>query len=278
VSRPRGRPVTPTSALVPAAARSDSAQAVLEATLSADAIEVFAKALGGRDKLADTLAVAGSGPDVERITTLLLDPRYGRWSLSRLCQTVGLTVADLFVAYRKAAVARAHIEATHIIAAKLPPIVDDVMTRASPQRRLCGTCMGASLDGEGPCRVCDSTGYVQTEPELDRQKLALELGQLLEKKGGLIVQQNNLAQTTLGATAPGSLEHLQQAVGELLFGGRRRDVDIEPSTPPADLPPDEEIVEEEPYLPFDDDPTHQPPGAPHDAPRPSERPRETPEA
>ena len=92
------------------------------------------------------------------------------------------------------------------------------MTRAAPQRQVCPKCLGTSAAGQGPCPLCQDSGYVQSEPELDRQKLALELGQLIEKKGGLIVQQNNLA-ATLGGTAPGSLEQLQQAVGDLLFGG-----------------------------------------------------------
>jgi hypothetical protein len=250
----------------------------VESVLNSEAIELFAQALGGREKLADALAVAGSGSEVERMTTLLLDPRYAQWGLARLCRTVGLTVADLFAAYRKAAVARSHIESTHLIAGKLPAVVDDVMTRAAPQRVVCPTCAGAA-GAAGACAACGGRGYVLTEPELDRQKLALELGHLLEKKGGLIVQQNNLAQTTLGATAPGSLETLQQAVGDLLFGGpRHRDVDVERETPPADLPAaadDEESTEEEPDLPFDDDARDAPPPRVPPAPPRPEAPRAT---
>lgn len=174
---------------MPAAARVDRPLDDLEAVLNADAIEAFAKAVGGRAELADTLAVAGRGSEIERITTLLLDPRYAAWSLGRLCTLVGLTVADLFASYRKAMILRAGIEASHIIARKLPPIVTDVMDKAL------------------------------SDPTVERHKLALELGQLLEKKGGLVVQQNNLA-ANLGGTAPGALEQLQQAVGDLLFGER----------------------------------------------------------
>ena len=85
MSRPRGRPPTSTSALVPAAARGETALGDVETILNAEAIEVFAKAVGGRDQLADTLAIAGTGSEIERITTLLLDPRYRDWSLARLC-------------------------------------------------------------------------------------------------------------------------------------------------------------------------------------------------
>jgi hypothetical protein len=258
VSRARGRPATPTTALVPAAARGDAALADVEAVLNSDAIEVFAKAVGGRAQLADTLAVAGTSSEIERITTLLLDLRYRDWSLARLCQVVGITVADLFASYRKALIARAHIESSHIIAGKLPGVVTDVMDKALPAPMLCPMCHGertvpASEPGQAPipCRLCAGTGTVLSEPTVERHKLALEVGQLLEKKGGLLVQQNTIA-ASLSATAPGALEQLQQAVGDLLFGDRRSVVEREPERddPPAELP--DEVGEEEPELPFGD--------------------------
>jgi len=228
---PRGRLAA--TALVPAGARPDntSALADVEATLNYEAVEVFTTAVGGRDQLADTLAVAGAGSDIERLTTLLLDPRYRTWSLARLCHTVGITVAELFASYRKALIAKAHIEASHTIASKLPRVVTDVMDKAI------------------------------SDPTVERHKLALELGQLLEKKGGLIVQQNAIA-ATLTATAPGALEQLQQAVGDLLFGGGGPRPDLPADAvhdSPAELP--DEIGDEEPELPYSE-----PPGA-DDSPR-----------
>jgi hypothetical protein len=243
--RPRPRPAQATSALVPAGARHESALDTTEALLNADAIEMFAKAVGGREKLADTLAVAGAGQEVERVTTLLLDPRYGQWSLARVCQTVGITVADLFAYYRKALMARAHIEASHIIAAKLPPVVTDVMDKAL------------------------------SDPTVERHKLALDLGQLLDKKGGLIVQQNNLA--ALATTQTGSLEQLQQAVGDLLFGGGQAAarpaagevVEDEPAPDDPSDPTDEEPDDDTPDDPDADEPEDEPeePGGAADQPR-----------
>lgn len=264
MSRPRGRPVTPTSALVPAASRVGTALGDVEAVLNSDAIEVFARAVGGRDQLADTLAVAGHSPEIERITTLLLDPRYASWSLARLCQTVGITVAELFASYRKALIARAHIEASHIIASKLPPVVTDVMDKARPSPVPCDVCHGTQTIDATPCWRCEGTGRVLSEPTVERHKLALELGQLLEKKGGLVVQQNNLA-ANLSATAPGALEQLQQAVGDLLFGGGRRPDGRadDPDDPPEveeirDDPPETESPrepnEDDRPLPFTDPP------------------------
>lgn len=237
MARPRGRPATPTTALVPAGARGDVLDDV-EAVLNEEAIELFARAVGGRDQLADTLAVAGTGgSEVERITTLLLDPRYSHWGLARLCTTVGITVADLFASYKKALIIRAQIQATVHVADALPAVAKDVMDKAL------------------------------SDPTVERHKLALELGQLLEKKGGLIVQQNNLA--AVSATTPGSLEQLQQAVGDVLFGGNRAhaqaDGDPGDEDEPEDEPIDAELSDGPAELPDGDEDGDEPP-LPHDDP------------
>lgn len=251
----RGRPATATTALVPASARADQSLEDLEAVLNEEAVEVFAKAVGGRDKLADTLAVAGSGSaEIERVTTLLLDPRYKAWGLARLCTTVGITVAELFACYRKAMIVRAQIEATVHVAAALPAVARDVMDKALPTPLVCGLCQGTGTvtpvePGQPrlPCPLCKGSGTVLSEPTVERHKLALELGQLLEKKGGLLIQQNNVA-ANLAGTGAGSLEQLQQAVGDVLFGGKRGDdaIDVEATdATPAELPDDDDDDEEE---------------------------------
>jgi hypothetical protein len=227
-----------TSALIPAAARAPESLTPVEAVLNGEAIELFTKVVGGRDQLAEVLSIAGTSPDVEKIANLLLDPKYARVSLRRICGYTGLTVADLFTAYKKALLARAHIEATHIIASRLTPVVADVMTRAAPQRLVCPQCLGTSAAGQGPCPTCSSTGYVQTEPDLERQKLALEIGQLIEKKGGILMQQNTIAAGALASSGSGSLEQLHQAVGDLLFSSSRRRAAAPPITiEAADDPP-----------------------------------------
>jgi hypothetical protein len=192
------------SALVPAAARAPELLTDVETELNIRAVEQFTAQLGGREQLTSALAVAEGDVGVEKVLTYLLDPRYDRWSLPRICRLAGLTIADFFIAYKRAVLAKAHIEATHIIAANLPPIVEDVMRLA------------------------------RTEPTVERQKLALELGQLTEKRGGIVVQQNAIA-ATVSNHAPGALEQFQQVVGDLLFSPRKKAPPIE--TEEEDLPP-----------------------------------------
>jgi hypothetical protein len=257
-AKKRGRPHQATSALIPAAARTPDGLTVVEAALNTGAIEVFTKAVGGRQQLAEVLAVASPAGELDTVTTYLLDPRYEAWSLSRLCTHAGITVAHLFAAYKKALLVRAQIEATHIIAAKLPPVVDDVMTRAAPQRVAC-SCLEATRPA---CPTCRGTGLTTSEPAVDRQKLALELGQLLEKKGGIVMQQNTIAAGALASTRTGALEQLHQAVGDLLFspGRQRRGAPGVVATldeellgdPPVEIPDPREPREEEPELPWGD--------------------------
>lgn len=218
----------PTTTLAPAV-RPDLTLSPEEADLSSAAIDTFTIALGGRQALLDTLLVASGSREVDQITTLLIDPRYGGWSLRRICALAGYTVADLFTAYRKALIVKAHLHATRIVSQQLVSVVDDVMRRAQPHEIPCPVCNGATTivpeptkespnPSPEPCPTCKGVGRLLQLPDLDRQKVALELGQLLQTRGGLTLQQNTLvAPAPVAAAAPGALEQLQQAVQELLY-------------------------------------------------------------
>lgn len=219
-----GRPPRKTTALAPAASRVPTTLSPEEADLNASAVDTFLAVVGGRAQLTDVLTVADSSSEIGKITNLLLDPRYATWSLRRICTMAGVTIADLLTAYRKALLVRKQIEATHVIADKIIPVVVDVMDKAL------------------------------TDPTVERHKLALELAQLTEKKGGgIVMQQNTIAAGAVGSSL-GGLEQLQQAVGDLLFAPRRRrghnDTEIVRDVPPEPRTPFTE--EEEPPLPFGD--------------------------
>ena len=239
--------------LVPAAARPSGTGASKltpeELDLSTTAVLAFEAALGGRAALIDALAVAQDAPDVARVVDLLLDPRYDRCSLRRLCTMAGLTIADFFLAYKKATLVRAHIEAAPIIARKLVGIVDDLMTRAQPHYVPCSTCRGTGTvvpeptrdqpnPRPEPCRAC-TNGQVLLFPDLDRQKLALEVAELIKPRASLTFNQANvLAPGGRGPTAPGALEQLQQAASAILF-----------ARPAAAPPVAGEVIESDPPPP-----------------------------
>lgn len=219
-----------TSALIPAAARGSAALSADEQRLSDAGIDAFTKLLGGRETLAHTLAIAEGTPEIDKITTLLLDPRYETYSTARLCRLAGITAADVFRALGKASLAQAKLEAIVTeVAPALRGVVRDVMTRAQPYEIACTTCGGLTTITPEPtekvpnpapqvCLVCRGTGKLLCLPDLDRQKLALELGQLVTKGGGgLAIQVNQNVGEQAGSTQSGALEQLQQAMGEILF-------------------------------------------------------------
>lgn len=207
-----------------------------EAQANDQAIEAFVQALGGRAQLLETLSIAPEAPEVETVLSLLLDPRYAAVSLRRLCTMAHLTVADLFAALKKAMIVKAHVAAYQVISAKLLPVVEDVMRRAAPYEVPCGACAGHGklldpddLDGDPiGCEACAGQGKLLQLPDLDRQKLALELAQLVQKAAGISISQQNVTVPPPDPRAPSTYVDLQHAVRELLSGPRLPIVDAEP--------------------------------------------------
>lgn len=236
---------TPVQALVPPAAQA-AETALVRADLFKEPIDAFEVALGGRAQLVASLAI-DDAPRIRDLVEKLIDPHYKAFSLAYLAETVDITLTDLLRAYRNATLAKAQILATQFVAEKLPAIVKDIVEHAVPFESPCAAC-----DGQGvmsvkptkkcpapdpatiPCRICNGKKVVMRQPSLDHQRLALELGEILKppKGGTTFLQQFNLnAGEGLGATKPGSLEQMQQAVTGLLFN-RTTVIDLEPVEPP----------------------------------------------
>jgi hypothetical protein len=243
-SRPRADPPRK-----PGLVRESGAQTLLtdaELDANAGAVDAVIKALGGKGQILDTLAIAADAPEVEKVVALLLDPRYDGFSLRRLCQLAGLTVVDLFAAYKKAMVVQAHLLAYQTISARILPVVEDVMRRAAPYEIPCDECGGSAqvavdaADGSRQtvsCKVCAGQGKLVQLPDLDRQKLALELAQLVQKSAGISIQQNQVV--TPPDPEPrdgrGTFIEMQHAIRQMLSGPRQPILDAE-TLPPEGEP------------------------------------------
>lgn len=217
------------------APRRNEALSAAELAANQEALDTTIKAMGGREAIFDTLAVASDDPQVDHLLRLLADPVYQTMPLKQLCHHAGVTVVDLFAAYRKAMVVQAHLLAYKTITLKLPAIVEDVMRRAAPFEIPCTGCNGRKqiVEGEGDkaalvdCPTCNGHGVLQQLPDLDRQKLALELGQLVQKSAGINLTQNSLVvpppapEDDAPMAGPGTLIEMQHALRELQRGPRR---------------------------------------------------------
>lgn len=204
-----------------------------EAAAGNAAIDTVVRALGGRERLTDTLAVAADAPEVEQILVLLLDPRYSHLSIRGLCRLAGLSVVDLFTAYKKAMVVKAHLAAYQAISDGILPVVEDVMKRAAPFAIPCDRCGATGETRETAdaapvvCGACNGQKQVLQLPDLDRQKLALELAQLVQKSAGISISQNTAVAPAAEPETHSTMIELQQAVRQLLSGPRQPIVDAE---------------------------------------------------
>lgn len=223
--------------------------------LAAEPINAFETALGGRTELLNSLALDAT-PEIKNLVVDLLDPHFDKKSLGWLAAKSNIGLTDLLRAYRNGVLAKAQILASQQIAARLPAVVEDVMKRAMPYEEACQGCDATGQMTVRPtkkvpvpdpakveCTICRGKGNVLRMPELDRQRLALEIGELIKspKGGPTVLQQFNLgsaspAATASGDVAPGSLERMQQAVTDILYGRNASVIDLDPTPPSAETP------------------------------------------
>lgn len=178
---------------------------------AAAAIDALEAAMGGRAPLVAALLQVAPANDAQEealtyVMGLIADPRHATTKLSVLCARGGITVGELLEAYKNGSLAQMQIEMITAAAKNMPAIVADLFTRAQPHQVTCSRCKGSASvtleEGDpgwiapkkdqesgpqiGPCPRCVGTGTLDVLPELERQKLALEVAQLLPKKGPLI--------------------------------------------------------------------------------------------
>lgn len=213
--------------------------------------------LGGRRSLVSLLSLAPLTKDLRYILGLLGDPAHDNRTLAAVCQLGNLLPGELLKLLGAAALHRGQTLARQRIGEALPRVVGDLMRKAAPYEDACHTCLGTGTYTPeptpdlpnpipGPCETCGGTGQLQYQPSLERQRLAIEMGGLLTKGGGISItnQQLNLPAASNGGS--GALEQLQTLTDQILYGEPldvpEAAVEVEilpdpPADPPAD-PPD----------------------------------------
>jgi len=188
------------------------------------AVESFEQQLGGREVLVEVLAQADSSETIQRILSFLGNPDHRRNTLSTVCLMADCTPGDLFLAYERALKTRAKVLASIPVARELPYVAADAMRRARTHKVLCLECNGTThmktrVKGEvivTECPWCEG-GWINQEPSLDQQKLALELGELVQK-AGLNIHNENVQETkTLHVGLGASLAKLQADAAKIVF-------------------------------------------------------------
>ena len=211
----------------------------------AETLRLFEAAAGGRAALLQRLSYVPDEkltPETELLVAQLMDPANGQLSLAQICKLSGFTVGRFLHFLKEARGAQALLECYERIYAGLPGVVDGVMSAAQSQQLPCLACEGTgkvkvptkftgkragqTARVKKSCASCKGTGIISAAAEVERHRLALELGGLSTKKGAPGVQVNvsqSQEQRLQAATfQPSMLASFQAASDRILFQSPQR--------------------------------------------------------
>mgnify|MGYP001310867534 CR=1 FL=1 len=215
--------------------------------------------LGGRPMLVGMLALAPLTADLQYVLGMLGDPLHHDKSLAEICGMGNILPGELLRHLASAALLKGKVMAAQRIGAGMPAVIDDIMRRAAPYTDLCGTCLGmGSLTPDptpetpnpvpGPCETCRGSGQLLYRPDLERQKLAVDLAQLLPKGGGIQIAQVNSAGAGAGGQGASGVgvntfDAVQRVVDQVLYGPSGGFAPADDETIDGELTPPEEGAE-----------------------------------
>lgn len=198
-------------------------------TLVVRELDTLEKQLGGRQALVSLLSLAPLTKDLQYVLGLLGDPQNQQLTLASICAQGNLLPGDLLKYLGAAALHRGQTIAKKTIGEHLPAVVADLMKKAAPYRNPCYGCQGTGSTtpeptpdqpnpSPQPCETCNGVGELIYQPQLEVQRLAIEMGGLSQKGGGIAIlnQQLNLPQA--GSAGAGALEQLQSLTDQILYG------------------------------------------------------------
>lgn len=231
---PKGTPKTTSATVTRRAAATFPATVVQQlATLEQD--------LGGRAAVVGMLTLAPLTPDLRYLLGLLGDPQCASNSLAETCMLANVLPGELLKHLAAAALLAGKVRASQKIGAGIAAVAEDVMRRAAPFIDPCYVCQGTGTltpeptpqvpnPGPGPCETCAGSGKLLHQPDLDRQKLAVDLAQLLPKGAGIQIAQINAPAGGGLASGGGTLERLMQFTDEILYGSGQPPAVVEAET------------------------------------------------
>lgn len=192
---------------------------------------------GGRQALAEALAVASVSDKHDYVAGLIADPEHDRLSLAEVCALGKVKLPALLKAFEESLLVVARMKAAKKIAASLPTVAGDVMERAVAHTQVCWLCHGYRWltpelpegyelqDGEKApqptiCPECNGIGQLRHVPSDKGQELALKLGGLIIDKPQIQIT-NNQQNLNMGGADPGALDRLIQMTDQTLYRGAR---------------------------------------------------------
>jgi len=210
---------------------------------------------GGRQHLVQALTFAKQTKDVRYLLGLIADPENNSQSLYAICQMGRVLPGELIQALASGSELRSQLLAKQHIAQRLPTVVKEVMDKAADYEDDCTECMGTGSitadptdsqpnPGPQPCQTCRGGGKLRFPADKECRDLALEMGGLTSKGGGVQVSTNVQVANFGGGSSYEGYERMQEAMDLVLFGAAS---DV-PSTDvieaePTEVPPDDPAQE-----------------------------------
>lgn len=208
--------------------RSDHISLDRAPALVVKALSAFEEAVGGRARLVEVLAhYHQTSDDGELIMNLVADPGNAERSLASLCASAGLSVGKFLRIFASARGANAYLAAMERVWPRVPEVAAEVMRYAVTRKGRCTTCFGkGTLQGrvkrgapvsEITCTACDGEGTFDIVPDLERQKVALQLAGLLRTSGAQVLIDQSKNQTAI--VSPVAMRGFIAATNRVLYGG-----------------------------------------------------------
>ena len=206
-------------------------------------ITALETALGGRDAFVAALAIHAS-PDTAELLSLLTESSRVPKTLGRIAHDAGVGLSMLLRAYHDGMLTKAHLIATTAAANHLLSVVEDILKRSVPYDEACTTCYGTGelRQQEGDaiktivCGTCHGHKLIAHVPDLDYQKLALQLAEFIKPdKASTIIQSytNTFAGPAQATFSVPSLEQQQQVFTDRLYGRSAVPLDLEVPPEPS---------------------------------------------
>lgn len=232
------------------------------------ALATLEEALGGREAITTSLSLASLSEEETTVLYLLCDPANAGKSLAWVVGSAGITIGKLLELFSKGEFADSYVKAIRKVYKAIPDVAEDVMKGAVTRFKTCSVCEGVGkvtirrevFEADGAqkkprefedvvkrCLNCEGSGKVEIEADLERQKVALQMGGLLKQPGGVVV--NNTQQTTnnsANVTIRSSAD-FRTATDRLLYPGRQKS--LPEATAPDNFIADAEILPEKVDVP-----------------------------
>lgn len=213
-----------------------------------DALNTFETTLGGREKVLSSLFALPPTNEIDYVVGLIADPRNDDLSLAQICAIGGISIGKLLAFWKDASGMKAQLEAIDKISRYLPDVVEDVMKRSLPMEEPCYRCettgkVESPKAGGGTetviCFKCQGSGKLITAPNLETQKVAIQLGGFLKQGPSVSINTQFNKQENNAYFSRDDFQSFRSASDKLLFPGKER---VTPQLEYEEEPADAEII------------------------------------